>query len=175
MNRVRCSRLPEAPDGTLRRFEAEVEVGPLSGEVLAIGRIEGWFSWEAWLPELLDNGHVAGSIAETMALVAVEIGERIGRLPESRIEAVVMIDRLELVPEWRGNLLGRRIVEQLIDLMLLAPETTLVLAHVAPGIGPDASPSLHRAYGSYGLEQWQGGGVWWARIDGRATVEQTPV
>jgi hypothetical protein len=156
VNSLRFSRLPDAPDSALRYFDAEVALlDEVSGGSVVIGTIRGWLGWESWLPELVDNGQPVGGIAQTMAAAAIEVGEELTRLHGAGIEAVLMIDHLGLLPQWLGSGLGPRIVEQVIDLLLLTPEVTLVLTHL------DGPPS---AYISAGFEQWRDSVVWWARM-----------
>jgi hypothetical protein len=156
VNSLRFSRLPDAPDSALRYFDAEVALSDeVSGGSVVIGTIRGWLGWESWLPEVVDNGQPVGGIAQTMAAAAVEVGEELARLHGGGIEAVLMIDHLGLLPQWLGSGLGPRIVEQVIDLLLLTPEVTLVLTHLD---GPRS------AYISAGFEQWRDSVVWWARM-----------
>ena len=157
VNSLRFSRLPDAPESALRYFDAEVALSDeVSGGSAVIGNIRGWLGWESWLPEVVDNGQPVGGIAQTMAAAAIEVGEELTRLHGGGIEAVLMIDHIGLLPQWRGSGLGPRIVEQVIDLLLLTPEVTLVLTHLD---GPRS------AYISAGFEQWRDSVVWWARVD----------
>jgi hypothetical protein len=153
---LRFSRLPDAPESALRCFDAEVVLADeVPGGSTVIGTIRGWLSWKSWLPEVVDNGHPIGGIAQTMAAAAIEVGEELTRLHGGGIEAVLMIDHLGLLPQWRGSGLGPRIVEQMIDLLLLTPEVTLVLTHL-DGSGSVDIPA--------GFEQWRDTVVWWARM-----------
>ena len=162
VNWVRFSRLPDAPDGALRTFDAEAEVADDgTGARAVIGTISGWIGWEAWLPELVDNGQQVTSTVGLMTAAAIDLSDRLALQPDTYIEAVLMIDQLTLVPEWVGTGMGRRAVEQLIDLLLLTPETTLVLSHV------DRPASVYR---NAGFEEWHDSGLWWARMGGVTVV-----
>jgi hypothetical protein len=162
VNCMRFSRMPGAPDGALRNFDAGVElVDEVTGAGTAIGAISGWVGWQAWLPELVDSGQPIGTMAGLMAAAAIDVSDRLAEQPDTSIEAVLMVDQLTLIPQWVGTGMGRCIVEQLIDLLLLTPETTLVLAHL------DRPASVYR---NAGFEQWDETGIWWARMGGVTRV-----
>lgn len=164
VNWVRFSRMADAHDGALRNFDAEVELADkATGARAVIGTISGWIGWQAWLPELVDSGQPIGTMAGLMAVAAIDVTESLALPPDTPIEAVLMVDHLTLVPRWVGTGMGRCIVEQLIDLLLLTPETTLVLAHL------DRPASV---YCHAGFEQWRDSGIWWARMGGVTVVEE---
>ena len=136
VNSVRLTRPRHAPDGAVRDFEAEIEgTVESAGESCVIGRISGCMSWLAWLPELIDEGRISDSFAELIA-AALDTGGLVSAGSDTAIQTVLMIDRVWLEPRWRGSLFGRRIADQLIDLLLFTPESTLVLAYFEPD--PDA-------------------------------------
>ena len=167
---VNCARLMRprrAPQSVFRDFEADVEMGDADGDIV-VGRISGCVSWLTWLPEIIDDTHTIDRVAELIA-AALDVGQRLSTERGSKIDAVVMIDRVWLEPLW-SNQLGRRIAEQLIDLLLLTPESTLVLVH----LGPDANPVGHSAPGEApgpatdargpaDFEQWRTSDTWWMR------------
>jgi GNAT superfamily N-acetyltransferase len=162
VNWVRFSRLPDAPDGALRSFDAEVELADdVTGVRAVFGAISGWLGWRAWLPELVDSGQPIGTMAGLMAAAAIDVSDRLAERPDIHIETVLMVDQLTLVPKWVGTGMGRRVVEQVIDLLLLTPETTLVLAHLDRAAG---------VYRNAGFEQWQDSGIWWGRLGGVTRV-----
>jgi len=132
VNAVRVTRSGHAPEGAARDFEAEIEgtFEPAGGSSV-IGKISGCISWLAWLPELVDEGRLSDSFAELVA-AALDTGDLASAGPGSGIQAVLMVDKVWLEPRWRVKPFGRRIAEQLIDLLLLTPERTLVLAHLEP-------------------------------------------
>ncbi len=132
VNVVQLTRPRHAPDGAVRDFEAEIEgTVESTGESSVIGRISGCMTWLAWLPELIDEGRISDSFAEMIA-AALDTGDLVSAGSDTGIQTVLMIDRVWLEPRWRGSLFGRRIADQLIDLLLLTPESTLVLAHFEP-------------------------------------------
>jgi hypothetical protein len=173
VNSARLIRPRRAPQSALRDFEADIETGATVGDgATVIGRISGSFSWFTWLPELVDDTHTNDHLSELIA-AALDLGDRLSTEPGSTIEAVLMIDRVRLEAQWTHRL-GRRIAEQLIDLLLLTPESTLVLVHLgphadptghlAPGLEPD--PVMQTAHGTprpADFEQWRTSNTWWIR------------
>lgn len=175
VERARLVRPRRAPQGAFRHFEADVESRARASDVdMVIGTISGTISWLAWLPELVDEHHPSPVFAELIA-AAADVGDRLNAQTGSPIKAVVMIDRVWLQPAWSGHL-GRRIGEQLIDLFLLTPESTLVLIHLgpdadpgcqpAPAGGDDPSTSAREETGTpAGFERWRTSSTWWMRPD----------
>jgi hypothetical protein len=173
VNSVRFVRPREDPHGELRCFEAAIEVTTETGdESLVIGGISGCLGWSAWLPDLADTGRMVGSFAEIIA-AAVEIGDLVPTGPETRIETALIITSFWLEPPWRGNRLSRRIFGELIDLLLLTPENTLVVTYLDPQSNPantqalsaqhETPHTLHDAYRQAGFEQWRQSNAWWMR------------
>jgi len=173
VNSVRFIRPHDDPDGELRDFEAAIEATTETGdESLMIGGISGCLSWSAWLTDMSDNSSTVGSFAEIIA-AAVEIGNTIPTGPETTIQAALIITSFWLEPQWRGNHLSRRIFDQLIDLLLLTPECTLVITYLEPQPNPTNTPAtaahhetahtLQDAYRQAGFEQWRHSNAWWIR------------
>jgi len=157
VNSVRFTRPGEAPDGDRSSV---------------IGGISGCLSWSAWLADSTQNSRTVGSFAEVIT-AAVEICATIPTGPETRIEAAIIITSCWLEPRWRGNHLSRRIFDQLIDLLLLTPESTLVITYLEPQPNPVSTHTTdgHHA-GTYaledacreaGFEQWRHSNAWWIR------------
>jgi len=158
VNWVRFSRMPDSPDGAVRNFDAEVELADeVTGARAVIGTISGWLGWTSWLPELVESGPPIGSLAGLMAAAAIDVSDRLALQADTHVEAVLMVDQLTLIPKWLGTGMGCRVVEQLIDLLLLTPETTLILAHL------DRPTDVYR---NAGFEQWRDSGIWWGRMGG---------
>jgi hypothetical protein len=169
LNSVRFIRPREAPRGELREFEADIEATTESGgESLVIGGISGRLSWLAWLSELSATRRTVGSTAE-MVGAALAIGDLLAVRDESRIETALIIDNLWLEPSWQGNRLSRRIIEELIDLLLLTPECTLVLTYLGKPFTPALTTgarqgtqhTLRNACERAGFEQWRQSKTWW--------------
>jgi hypothetical protein len=173
LNSVRFIRPREAPRGELRNFEADIEATAESGgESLVIGGISGRLSWLAWLPELSATRRTVGSFAEMIA-AALAIGDLLAVGAESEIDTALIIDNLWLEPSWQGNRLCRRIIEELIDLLLLTPESTLVLTYLVEPSKPtlslgarhDTQHTLRNACARAGFEQWRQSNTWWMHPD----------
>jgi hypothetical protein len=173
VNSVRFVRPREDPQGELRDFEAAIEVATETGdESLVIGGISGCLSWSAWLPDLADNSRMVGSFAEIIA-AAVEMGDMMPTEPETRIESALIITSFWLEPQWRGNRLSRRIFGELIDLLLLTPESTLVVTYLEPQSNPASTQALSAhhetphmlqdAFRQAGFERWRQSNAWWMR------------
>jgi hypothetical protein len=169
VNCARLSRPAHAPDSALRDFDAEVELSGTPGTARSvIGRISGRMGWMAWLPELVDARPEDGMFPTIST--AIQVGNHLSGALDAPLEAVLIVEQVWLEPPWRGHALGRRIAEQLIDLLLLAPETTLVLGVAEPQLGPtgavvdpEAMPrrqSLSRDFEDAGFERWQDGPNW---------------
>lgn len=173
VNSARLIRPRGAPDGAFREFEADIEQGHAAGAVdSVIGTISGRLSWLAWLPELMDEGIAVDRFGQLIT-AALDIGDRLTSAPGTHIAAVVLVERVTLEPEWT-NLLGRRIAEQLIDLLLLTPESTLFLVHLGreanpvgqlpPGVDPDLTIfTPHADDVPADFEQWRATNIWWMR------------
>ena len=174
LNTVRLTRLREDPQGGLRNFDAAIEATTEVGDdSTVIGGISGYLSWSAWLPDLAANHSSPVSFAEVIA-AAIEIGATMPTEPGSKMQAALIITNFWLEPHWRGHRLSRRIVDQLIDLLLFTPETTLVLAYLEPQSNPtgrahhQTAHTLQDAYTQAGFEQWRRSNAWWIRPDSLA-------
>ncbi len=172
VNCVRFSRPPSSPDGALRNFDADVEAsGAGDQHPLVVGRFSGRVGWLAWLPEYVDNSPDERS-ARAIG-TSIRVGNYLSAELDSPIESVLIVEDLWLEPSWRGAGLARRIAEQLIDVLLLTPEITLVLGVVEPKLGPreglapvEAWPGSHGLADEYrdaGFERWLGGNAWFLR------------
>ncbi len=168
VNRVRFSRPPSTPDGALRDLDAEVELsGAGDPEPRVVGRVRGRLGWLAWLPEHLDSApdpdsaHVIGTAIRVGNYLSAELG--------APIESVLIVEDLWLDPPWRGAGVAATVAEQLIDLLLLTPEFTLVLGFVESPAGPPTGPAptgTHAGaeeYRAAGFERWLGGNAWFLR------------
>lgn len=173
MNSVRLIRPRRARQGAFRDFETHI-IGIMEpgGEQSVIGSVSGHFGWLAWLPEVIDDAEQAIDSLGELVAAALDISDRLSAESGVEVEAVVMIDRIWLEPRWRGKRLSHRVAEQLVDLLLLAPESTLVLANLEPSptdaarlaAGADADGALHTqsdGYARTGFEQWRSSNTWW--------------
>ena len=83
-----------------------------------------------------------------------------------------MVDRVALMPKYRGQRLVRTIVERIIALLRLNRESTLVVLQPEPqqesggpypyGAVRDAAlAKLREAHNATGFQQWRDSDVWW--------------
>ncbi|CAM3466722.1 N-acetyltransferase [Isoptericola cucumis] len=160
---------PEADaDVFLRQFSAVVTAYDALRTV-EIGTVRGWIGWDALKEDVHDAADAVSTDAETLGATAAHI---IRVHPEQWIDTVVLVDRMHLDPQWRHQRLSGRILADLLDLLRLDRDSTVVVLQPEPQKatggpyedGPErdaALGSLQRGYASSGLEAWRGGAVWW--------------
>lgn len=162
-------RRPLAGDiDLLRQFDAVVEYSTES-ECEDLGSVRGWISWRIEGDDLYDAADSISSDAEPLGAAAVAIIEA---HPDAFVESVVLIDRMHLKPEWRGNRLSGAIIRDLLALLRLDAESTVVVLQPEPQ-KPEGGPyddgaqrdqalaRLEAAYRASGLEQWSHTAIWW--------------
>lgn len=152
----------------LREFVADVgyttEDGPES-----IGQVQGWIGWSIHSEDLADAGDAISVDAERLGATAHDI---IDTHYEKFIDAALLIDRMHLDEEWRGNRLSQAIIDDLLSLLRLDPEATVVVLQPEPqdsdggplDDGPErdqAMSKLQAAYRGSGFVPWAGSDVWW--------------
>lgn len=152
----------------LRQFSAGVDYHGENGTE-DIGHVHGWIGWSIFGEDLADAGDAISYDAEGLAVAAVEIIEE---HPENVIDSVLLIDRMWLEPKVRGRRLSGAIITDLLSLLRLDPESTVVVLQPEPQ-NPEGGPydygdmrdeamiRLHAAYRDSGLEPWRGSLVWW--------------
>ncbi len=152
----------------LRQFSAEVLYHHES-DVEAIGQVHGWIGWSISEVDLADAGDAISGDAEALGVAAVEI---IDEYPDTFIDDALLIDRMWLDPKWRGRRLSGAIIDDLMGLLRLEPESTVVVLQPEPQ-DPDGGPyedggkrdeamrRLHAAYRASGLKPWDDSVVWW--------------
>lgn len=139
---VRVSRPSFAPDGVLRQFVAQVDrVGLAGGAGHIAGSVTGWFGFTAWLPELFEHDVPIPDLMNLMT-AAVEAG-RASPVGEPPLDTTIVVHSMVLDGQQRSDSLGE-VILQLIDLLLMTPETTLVLSlpHPSFPFGDDSPGSL---------------------------------
>lgn len=152
----------------LRRFDASVEYNTESGNE-QIGNICGWIGWQIEDDDLYDAADAISADAEPLGAAASAIVEA---HPGSFIDNVVLIDRMYLAPQWRGNRLSGAIIGDLLALLRFEPKSTVVVLQPEPQKptgGPynygaerdEALASLTAAYRISGLEPWRQTMIWW--------------
>ncbi|WP_051136683.1 hypothetical protein [Luteimicrobium xylanilyticum] len=155
-------------DVFLRTFSAVVDAcSPL--QMVEIGMVRGWIGWGALDEDVQDAADAISSDAEALGATAAQI---IGAHPEQWVDSVVLVDRMHLEPRWRHQRLSGRILADLIDLLRLGRDSTVLVLQPEPqkpsggpyddGAKRDAAlHSLRRSYANSGLEAWRDGDVWW--------------
>jgi hypothetical protein len=151
----------------LRQFDAIVEFRTESGPE-AIGSVTGWIGWQIGDEDLHDAVDAISADAEPLGAAAAAIIEA---NPEQFIDNVLLIDRMHLDPQWRGNRLSGAIIADLLALLRLNPDSTVVVLQPEPqqpaggpyDDGPERDAALSRltaACRDSGLERWRNTVVW---------------
>ena len=165
----------------LRQFSADVEhLGEDDAEPHAIGMVTGWIGWRVWNENIWKAADAISSAAEPLGAVADEVRAELAE-DGIGIAAVLLMDRMTLKPQWRGNRLTRRIVADLVALLRLPEDATLVLTMPEPqrttgGPYPDgperneAQARLCAAVEKAGFSQWKDSAVWWFLVGGKASA-----
>ena len=152
----------------LRQFSASIGYNVESG-LDEIGLVSGWLGWRIDDEDLLDAADAISSDAEQLGAAAAAI---IDAHPDAFIDNVLLIDRMHLAPRWRGNRLSGAIIADLMALLRLDADCTVVVLQPEPqestggpiDDGPERDKALARltsAYRASGLEPWRQSVVWW--------------
>jgi hypothetical protein len=168
---VEISRPIDGGVDVLRQFNASIGYSTRSGPD-EIGIVSGWIGWGIDDEDLLDAADAISSDAEQLGAAAAEI---IDAHPDALIDNVLLIDRMHLVPRWRGNRMAGVIVADLLSLLRLDVASTVVVLQPEPQAstggpindGPERDKALARltsAYRASGLEPWRQSVVWWLPI-----------
>lgn len=172
MNSVRLTRPRQARQGALRDFDAHIVGVMPDGDQMVIGSVSGHIGWLSWLPEVIDDAGQATESLTELVEAALDLGDRLSAEAGIAVDPVLMIERIWIEPPWRGNRLSHRVAEQLVDLLLLTPESTLVLARLEPSprtaarlaAGASAGGAMHTESDGYlraGFHQWRTSTTWW--------------
>jgi len=152
----------------LRQFSASIGYSVESG-LDEIGLGSGWLGGGVDDGDLLHAGGALSSDAEQLGAAAAAI---IDAHPDAFIDNVLLIDRMHLAPRWRGNRLSGAIIADLMALLRLDADCTVVVLQPEPqestggpiDDGPERDKALARltsAYRASGLEPWRQSVVWW--------------
>jgi hypothetical protein len=120
---VRISRPIDGGVDVLRHFAAGVDYRGESG-MEDVGQVHGWIGWSIHDEDLAD---AADAIRFDAAQVGTAAADIIDTYPENYIDAVLLIDRMYLESEWRGKRLSGVIITNLMALLRLDPESTVVV------------------------------------------------
>jgi len=174
---VDISRAVNGGVDVLREFSASIGYSVEAG-LDEIGLVSGWIGWRIDGEDLLDAADAISSDAEQLGSVAVAI---IDAHPDAFIDNVLLIDRMHLAPQWRGNRLSGAILADLLSLLRLDADSTVVVLQPEPQqsvLQPEPQQStggsmddgaerdkalarLTSAYRASGLEPWRQSVVWW--------------
>jgi hypothetical protein len=152
----------------LRQFHASVEYSTETGYD-QIGTVTGWIGWRIEDEDLYGAADAISADAEPLGAAAAAI---IDAQPDAVIDNVLLIDRMHLEPQRRGNRLSGAIIDDLLALLRFDPESTVVVLQPEPqkptggpfDDGPERDEALARltaAYRSSGLEPWRRTEIWW--------------
>lgn len=166
---VTISREFDESYDVLRVLEAAVTYSDeLDGRV-AVGKLTGWIGryWEGC--PLEDAGD---SISEDAMVLASAAQRIIDAEIEEYFDSVVLLNRIVLEEDWRGQRLTGPIITQLLNLLQLEPTWTVLVLQAMP-LDRDGSPledgpeswaalaKLESVYRKAGFESAAGGPVWW--------------
>lgn len=152
----------------LRQFHASVEYSTETG-IDRIGGVRGWIGWQIADEDLYDAADAISVDAEALGAAAVAIIEA---HPDAFIDNALLIDRMYLEPQWRGNRLSGAIIADLLALLRFDADATVVVLQPEPqrpeggpfDDGADRDQALTRltvAYRASGLESWRQTEIWW--------------
>jgi hypothetical protein len=166
---TQIDRVLDSESSFLREFSADVVDDNSSAPPAVLGMVSGWLGLDALDEDVHDAADAVSSDAEALGATASEI---IAAHPEQWIDTVVLVDRMWLEPQWRHRRLTGRILADLVDLLRLDHNSTVVVLQPEPqreeggpyeyGPARDAAmAALRQGYTNSGLEAWRGGDVWW--------------
>lgn len=152
----------------LRQLDVEVAY-EAEAEDVVLGHVSGWIGWNISDEDVYEAADAISSDAATLGAAASEIMRERSTL---WIDTVLLLDRIFIKPEYRGNRLTGPIVTNILHLLRLDHETTLILMFPEPQRpeggpmpeGPEREAALDRllkAYRTSGFEPWATSGVWW--------------
>ncbi|WP_148061600.1 hypothetical protein [Cellulomonas sp. PhB143] len=155
----------------LRDFSAVVVDGDSpTTPAAALGVVGGWIGWDALDEDVHGAADAVSSDAEALGATAADI---IAAYPERWVDTVVLVDRMWLEPRWRHHRLSGRILADLVYLLRLDRDSTVIVLQPEPQreeggpyeYGPKrdaAMAALRSGYANSGLEPWRGGDrCWW--------------
>jgi len=134
--------------------------------------VNGWIGWQIQDEDLFDAADAISSDACGLGYVASKI---IDAYPLAFVENALLIDRMYLVPKWRGHRLSNHIINDLLGLLRLDPDSTVVVLQPEPQRsegGPyrenqereRAMSKLQSAYRESGLVPWKDSDMWWLKF-----------
>jgi hypothetical protein len=170
---VSIARLKDDQEGVLRSFRADVMVhDPEAGELTRIGAVQGLVAFESTEVQLAMAANAISNEALTLAHAADEIRRSLDNYAEVTPSTVLLVDLIRIKPQWRGSRICGHIISQLLEVLRLHPETTLVVLEPEPQFedgarmrrGPQRTAALahlRETYVNAGFGKWHRGPVWW--------------
>ncbi|PWH05360.1 hypothetical protein DEO23_12265 [Brachybacterium endophyticum] len=163
-----------SPSDQLRRINARVEmINTLDDTVHLGGRLSGLVTsaqWEVMDHDLADSGDRYDGDAADLGRVADELMDEF-----DEAIAALLLTRLTLDEKWRGYRLARELVRQVLEILGLLPQQTIVVFRPEPltpdgpmELGSDRDVALARlcaANEEQGFKRWRSGPVWWLPLN----------
>lgn len=154
----------------LREFAVSIQLNDSVGT--SVGLMTGWIGWAITYDDLYDAADAISADAEPLGAAADQIQLYRDEIDAERMDTALLIDRMSLDPQYRGNRLTATILDNTLDLFRLDAEETLIVLYPEPqrstgGPYPDGAErdavmvKLCAAYSDSGLEPWRDSGVWW--------------
>ena len=171
VNEIRVERAVDGGVDVFRVFTADVmRVDTRDSEV--IGDISGWIGWNMAKEDVFDCADAVSMDAATLGWVAAEIIPWCARTAHVAVRDLIFIDTIRLDPTFRGNRVSGAIVDQLLGLLRIRSERTLVELipepqdedgdELEPGAAHDAAArKVQNAFEACGFQRWPESGVWW--------------
>jgi hypothetical protein len=170
---VSIARLGDDREDVLRSFQADVMVHDVEvGELTRIGAVQGLIAFESTEVQLAMAADAISTEALTLAHAADEIRRSLDKYAEVTPTTVLLVDLIRIKEQWRGSRICGHIISQLLEVLRLHPESTLVVLEPEPQFedggrmrkGPQrtaALASLRETYVDAGFGKWRRGPVWW--------------
>ena len=165
---LQVSRASDGGVDVLRHFHASITYHHESDSE-EIGTVSGWIGLQIHDEDLFDAADAIDTDASYLGAVASAI---INAHPFSFFENALLVDRMYLNKKWRGNRFTSAIIHDLLALLRLDFDSTVVVLQPEPQ-QPDGGPydngaerdramlKLQKAYLASGLQPWKDTDVWW--------------
>lgn len=165
------SRADDGGVDVLRQLHVDVECLTES-DTVSIGGIIGWIGFEIGDEDMADVADAISYDAGVLGAAAADIMERTTIWPRHAL----LLQHIGLNQKYRGLRLTGEIVQDLMALLRLDRDETLVLFQPEPqrpeggpyDNGPErdtAMSKLHAAYRASGFQPWRDTLVWWLPIE----------
>lgn len=164
-------RSESASEGVLANFVAHFYYRDDSDEEQAIGMITGWIGWSIAEDDLADAADAVSADSAYIGRIAADALDAV-REDDPFVDDVLLIDRLQIEPEYRGRGLLAGMVDKLIETLRLGVNGCVVVTEPEPqrpggGPYPDgavrdrALAGLTRSLSASGFEHWPSERAMW--------------